>query len=233
MPRTAAVALLLASFVVAAPVPKPPPKTVEDLFGTVADPSGPVQTELTRERGLRVTVPKDYLAADSGGYIPPQVFRKADEDFEVTVRIQHRPGKDADATPGTNSAVAVSAGIALFVDGDPKKYVSFQHKHTKKGDDWASNWHMSSRHARGGSGTGRQMKDLETDPIYLRLTREGDTFRSQYSADGEKWTAFGTHKVPDFGPVVVGLVAYHNTDAEYEAVFDEFELKPLKAEAKE
>ena len=68
--------------------------------------------------------------------------------------------------------------------------------------------------------------------MYLRLTRKGDDFTSQTSADGKTWQGFGTHKTTGFGPVVVGPVATHNTTGEYAVTFDEYEIKPLTEEKK-
>lgn len=235
MPRTLFALLLLPLLAVAAPVPKPGPKKIEDVYGQVADARG-VTCEMTRAGELRVGVSKETLVATSQEHqIRPLVTRTVEGDFTLTIRLTHTPSKAADLGVAAGAgAPTLSAGIALYADGNPKQQLTLLHKHTKTGDTWKSSLSMSSRHANGGSGTGRQGKGLEDKPYYLRLTRKGDEFKSETSADGTKWQGFGTHKVSGFGAVVVGPVAVHNTTADYDAVFDEYKLETAAAkDAKE
>lgn len=231
MPRTTALfaLLLLPLLADAAPVPKAGPKKIEDVFGQVADVSG-VTCEMTRADELRVAVSKEFTVGTNQEHlIRPLVSKTVEGDFTLTIRVAHPPSKAADIAAVGPGAPTLSAGIALYAEGDPKKSLTLLHKHTKAGDDWKSSLSMSSRHERGGSGTGRQSKELEDKPLYLRLTRTGDQFMSETSADGKKWAAFGVHKVSGFGAVVVGPVAVHNTTADADAVFDEYKLETAAA----
>lgn len=231
MPRTLLALLLLPPLAVAAPVPKPAPKKVEDLYGQVPEVSG-VTCELTKDEELRISVSKDAPSGNRDDLARPLVTRTLEGDFELTIRLTHKPAKAADLAVGTGAAT-VSAGVALFADGDTKKTLCLLHKHVKSGEQWTSRLSMNSRHAKGGSGTGRQSKGLEDQPLYLKLIRTGDVFTSQTSPDGKKWSPFGKHTVADFGgAVVVGPVAFHNTTAEYEVIFDQYEVKPLKEQEK-
>lgn len=230
MPRTLFVLLLLPALIVAAPVPKPPAKKIEDVFGTPADVAG-VTCEMTRQDELRVTVSKE-AAAGNQNTVRPYATRTVEGDFVLTVRVTHAPPASADLAVG-NGTATVSAGIALFSESSPKHTANLLHKHTKTGDTWKSGMNMNTQHKNGGSGSGRQSAKLEDQPMYLRLTRRGDEFKSETSTDGKKWQGFGTHKVQGFGSsVVVGPYASHNTTAGYEVTFDEYVIKPLAEEKK-
>lgn len=234
MPRTLFALLLLPAVALAAPVPKPPGKKIEDVFGQVAEVSG-VTCEMTKAEELRVGVSKEFTVSTSQEHlIRPLVSKTVEGDFVMTVRVAHPPSRVADLAAVGPGVPTLSAGIALYADGNPKQMLTLLHKHTKSGDTWKSSLGMNSRHDRGGSGTGRQSKGLEDKPLYMRLTRKGDEFKSETSADGTKWMGFGTHKVAGFGAVVVGPVALHNTTADYDAVFDEYKLEVAATkEAKE
>ena len=94
--------------------------------------------------------------------------------------------------------------MGLYAENSPKHTLTFLHTHSRQGDTWKSGLSMNSQHPQGGSGTGRANVKLEDQPLYLRLTRTGNEFKSETSTDGKKWQGFGTHKVQGFGPVVVG-----------------------------
>jgi hypothetical protein len=229
MPRTLSVLLLLPLFATAAPVPKPPAKKIEEVFGTPAEFQG-VTMAMTRKDELRATLAKE-AAAGNQNTLRPFATRTVEGDFELTVRIAHAPPTAADLGAGGGTPT-VTAGIALLGDGNQKYTLNLLHKHTKAADVWKSGLSMNSQHPRGGSGTGRQNNKLEDQPLYLRLTRKGDEFKSETSADGKRWQGFGTHKVAGLGPVLVGPVASHNTTAEYEVTFDEYVIRPLTEEKK-
>jgi hypothetical protein len=229
MPRTAFVILLLPALALAAPVPKAPPRKIEDVFGTPTEANG-VTLEMTRRDELRATVGKEAATAvNSQTKARPLATKTVEGDFELTVRISHAPPADKELAATGPGVPTLSAGIALFSRDNPKCSLTYFHKHTLTGG-WKSQLSMNSQHERGGSGTGRQAQKLEDQPLYLRLTRKGDEFRSETSADGKTWQRFGTHKVQGFGPVVVGPAAVHNTTAGYEVTFDEYQIKPLSEE---
>lgn len=233
MTRTLLALLFIPALVFAAPVPKPPAKKLEDVYGTPGEFPG-VTLEMTRKGELNATLAKEAAAGDRGhqNSLRPFTTRTVEGDFELTVRVTHAPPAAADLAAG-NGNPTVYAGIALFADGNPKHTGNLLHKHVKVGDTWKSGLSMDTQHKNGGSGTGRQNNKLEDQPIYLRLTRKGDEFKSETSADGKKWQGFGTHKAQGFGgSVVVGPAATHNTTAGYEVTFDEYALKPLAEEKK-
>lgn len=226
MPRFLSVVLLCPLVALAAPVPKPPPKKIEDVFGTPAEGNG-VTLEMTRRDELKVTEGKEAATAvNSQAKTRPLTTKTVEGDFELTVRIAHAPPADKELAVTGPGIPTLSAGIALFSRDNPKCSLTLFHKHTMPGG-WKSQLSMSSQHERGGSGTSRQAQKLEDQPLYLRLTRQGDEFRSETSGDGKTWQRFGTHKVQGFGPVVVGPAAVHNTSGAYEVTFDEYQIKSL------
>lgn len=226
-------ALVPLALLVAAPVPKPVAKKLQEVYGEIAD-SG-CQCELTKEGALQIVVPKGGRAVEltHDSRTPPLTTKTVTGDFELTVRVSHQPPKDADRAEGARQQATVSAGVALYAEGDPKTNATFVHKHSRNGDKWTSGLAMQSNHSNGSSGSGRASANLEDKPLFLRLTRRGDTLTSETSTDGKKWTRFSNHKSAQLGEtVVIGPVAFHNTTADYEAVFDQYELKPLKEEKK-
>lgn len=231
MPRTLFALVLLPTLALAAPVPKPSAKKIEDVFGTPVERSG-VACEMTRNDELKVTVAKEAATTDTTANLRPLATRTVEGDFELTVRLTHAAPGSADRAVGIGGP-AVYAGIALFADGNPKNTVNLLHKHVKTGDTWKSGLTMNTQHKNGGMGTGRGNAKLEEQPVYLRLTRRGDEFKSETSTDGKKWQSFGTHKAQGFGgAVVVGPYASHNTSAECETTFDEYVIKPAAEEKK-
>jgi hypothetical protein len=231
MPRLIIALLLCPLVAFAAPVPKAKTKAIEDVFGTPVERSG-VTCQMTRKDELKATVSKEAATADRDSHGRPLATRVVEGDFVLTVRVTQTPPAAADLAAG-DGGPAVTAGIALFADGNPKSTLVLLQKHFKKGDTWTSGLSMSTQHRNGGSGTGRQNAKLEDQPVYLRLTRTGDEFKAETSGDGKKWQGFGTHKVPGFGgAVVVGPYAGHNTTAEHEVTFDEYVIQSSADEKK-
>jgi hypothetical protein len=231
MPRTLVALCLAPLLALAAPVPKAQPKKIEEVFGTPSDVKG-VSCEMTRGGELKATVGKEAAKAGTDANLIPLATRTVAGDFELVVRVTHNSPSGADLAVG-NGQATVFAGLALFAENNPKYTLNLLHKHTKSGDTWKSGMNMSTRHENGGSGSGRQMQKLEDQPVYLRLTRTGDEFKSETSADGKKWQRFGTHKVQGFGgAVVVGPYASHNTNAEHQVTFDEYVIKTPGEEKK-
>jgi hypothetical protein len=62
-------------------------------------------------------------------------------------------------------------------------------------------------------------------PVWVRITRQGDTFSGAVSPDGTGWTSIGSVTIPMAGSVYVGLcVTAHNNAAVTTAVFDSVSL---------
>ncbi len=65
-----------------------------------------------------------------------------------------------------------------------------------------------------------------TDTVYLRLRREGDTYSSYASEDGQEWKMIGTQNSP-MNPLFIGLVAGQAWSAPQAAQFDYFVVYAL------
>ena len=233
MSRSAGLLLLLPALAVAAPVPKLTPKTF-DGFGTAVETKG-VTFESPQAGELRVSLSKEATTGSQAHFVArPLVTQKVEGDFELTVRVTHAPPEAKDlAAVGKNNPV-VSAGLALSSPDDPNASVVLLHRHIRDGDTWESTFNLSSRYGKKGSDSCRVSEKLHQQPIYLRLTRRGDEFTSAQSFDGKKWSSvFGSaHEVPGLGAVLIGPVAGHNTNGQYEVTFDEYVLKPLTEKRK-
>lgn len=226
---TRAVVFLFATVMVfAAPVPKTPAKKIEDVFGTLAEASG-VKCEMPREGELRVAVSKDSpVDAAQSNRVRPLASKVMEGDFTLTFRVAHIPSKDASTAAG-KSEPTVAAGVAIVpvVDDPTRSFVLLQ-RHVKDRDAWKSEQWSSAVYPKGGGGSTRYQGKLEDSPLHFRLTREGNTFTSWVSNDGKEWTTLGVNTIPGLGTVNVGPVVTHNTNSDHEAVFDQYELKPLK-----
>ena len=66
----------------------------------------------------------------------------------------------------------------------------------------------------------------DTNTLYLRLRREGNTYTSYYSEDGNKWNLVGAH-TSEMKPLFVGLVAGQSTYSFQPAQFDYFTINAL------
>jgi len=78
-----------------------------------------------------------------------------------------------------------------------------------------------------GSVTGSNYHVAFHEPvIYLRLQREGNTYTSFYSEDGENWIVTGEH-VRDFSQIKVGLIAAQS-QTEIPAIFEYFKMDLLQ-----
>jgi hypothetical protein len=229
-------ALLIAPLLLAAPVPKvDPTRRLIETFGEIVDPMSDVKCDMTKAGVLRVTVPKEVRPVELNHAVAgsPVTTKTVEGDFVLTVRVSHTPPNKAEKVDGAKQQATVSAGIAVYSEGDPKTNLTLVHKHTKTGDKWVSGLAMQTNYKQGSTGSGRGGTTLEDKPLYLRLTRKGEVCVAETSADGKKWVQFTRHPADKLGPVVVvGPTVFRNTDADHTAEFDEYEIKSLTEEKK-
>jgi beta-xylosidase len=82
-------------------------------------------------------------------------------------------------------------------------------------------------HYNGGTWTAPNFATAYTeDEVYLRLTRQGDTYTFETSSDGSEWSLLGEHD-SQINPLQIGLVAGQNTAEVIPAVFDYFEVRSV------
>ncbi len=228
---TAGMLVALTGLAFAAPVPKEKVKKLEDVFGEVADPKSDCTFDMMKGDALRITVPKSHPPADLSDdhpAFPPMVAKVVEGDFVLTVRVTHAPAKGAGPATGAKGGPKVLAGISLFSEADPKSSLLFAQQHSLSGKSWTSGFVREARgggRASGGSSGG----DDRGKAVYLKLTRSGLDFKTATSTDGKTWDEFLNCSIDKLGAkLVVGPVALHNTSDDYEAVFDQYEIKPLK-----
>jgi hypothetical protein len=227
--------VVLAGLAIAAPVPKEKVKKLEDVFGEVADPKSDCKFDMLKGDALRITVPKSHPPADFSDdhpAFPPMVAKVVEGDFVLTVRVTHAPAKDAGRVNGAKGNTKVMAGIALYSADDPKSSLLFTQQHSAIGQDW---WSGFVREARGGgrASGGSSGGDERGRAVYLKLTRNGGDFKTATSTDGKTWDEFLNCSIDKLGAkLVVGPVALHSTSDDYEATFDQYEIKQVAKDEK-
>jgi hypothetical protein len=182
-----------------------------------------------------VVVPKGQppVEIDHGKTVPPLIVREIEGDFVLTTRLTLTHDPDSAAAAGAKQ-VAVAAGVALTSADGQKNDITFVYKIARdQQGKWAGQRFMQHMHRGGGSGSGQGGVAPDGKPVYLRLTRTGSKLKAEHSADGTKWLPFATKTADTLGPAVrIGPVALQSTTADFEAVFDQYEIQPLKAEEK-
>jgi hypothetical protein len=179
-------------------------------------------------------VPKTHPAVeiDHGKTAPPLLTREVEGDFVLTTRLTLTHDPEAGPAGGAKQA-AVAAGVSLTSADGVKSDLTLVHKLVRDQDKWTGYRFMQYMHNGGGSGSGQGGLPLDGKPTYLRLTRTGSDLKAEYSSDGAKWLPFATKKADALGPAVrIGPVALQSTTADFEAVFDQYEIQPMKAEEK-
>jgi hypothetical protein len=228
--------LPLTGLAIVAPVPKEKVKKLEDVFGEVADLKSNCKFDMMKGDALRITVPKSHPPADFSDdhpAFPPMVSKVVEGDFVLTVRVTHAPAKDAGPAAGARGIAKVMAGIALYSEADPKSSLLFTQHHSLSGKSWASGFVRESRGRVRASGANSPPGDERGKAVYLKLTRSDTEFKTATSTDGKTWEEFLNCSIDKLGAkLVVGPVALQSTSDDYEAVFDQYEIKPLKDEKK-
>ena len=233
---TAGMLIALAGLAMAAPVPKENVKKLEDVFGEVADPKSDCKFDMMKGDALRITVPKGHPPTDFSDdhpARPPMVAKVVEGDFVLTVRVTHTPAKDAGRAAGAKGNTEVMAGISLYAEDDPKRSLLFTQRHIWNGQSWVSGFTRESRGGGSSTGSNSPLDDERGKAVYLKLTRNGGDFKTATSTDGKTWDDFLNCSIEKLGAkLVVGPVALHNTSDDYEAVFDQYEIKPLAKDEK-
>jgi FG-GAP-like repeat/K319L-like, PKD domain len=134
-------------------------------------------------------------------------YSAIDENGEITARVDSVQNLDRWVKAGVMIRESVNAGarhISLFATPTTEKGVAFQRRTATGG---------ASVHTSG---------PAITAPLWLRLTRVGDVFRSYYRKNTvDPWTLIGQETVPGFAtPALFGLAVSSHVDGRLaEAVF--------------
>lgn len=229
MPRVALLLLLAPAAVIAAPVPQDA-QTEErflKLYGTRFDERKQARFTLAGDR-LSVALvghveePQDPLKPPPQPSTPfdsPRVLREVSGDFvaRVGVKCPQPP------TPG--SLVHAFSGGGIFVILGDGHYFSAERYHCLRYDDgakviWDGSFESTVRKLKPATNVSCYSSHRASiDPLPVRLTRRGDTFTAEATADGKKWETLQTVKVPAGDKLLVGLFTRHNTKEPVEIVF--------------
>ncbi|HXG48252.1 MAG TPA: hypothetical protein VNO52_11560 [Methylomirabilota bacterium] len=149
------------------------------------------------------------------------VHRAVDGDFDARVRAESLVGDGRFESvakvilAARESTAAGSAAVNVFVTPPPP----------------GNNWISSSYRATTDGGT--NVIYPGTPPgglpdVWLRLTRQGNTFTSYSSEDGTTWTQLGSANVPLANSLLVGFGANsHRNTRRVTATFSSFSVRPL------
>jgi regulation of enolase protein 1 (concanavalin A-like superfamily) len=121
----------------------------------------------------------------------------------ITAKIYSQTNSDGWAKAGVMIRETLNANAKqAMVVVSPSNGLRFQYRTSTGG---------SSTDVSGGSGAA---------PVWVRLTRSGNTFTAYRSADGATWTQIGSKSITMTTSVYVGLaVTSHNNSATSTAVF--------------
>jgi regulation of enolase protein 1 (concanavalin A-like superfamily) len=119
-------------------------------------------------------------------------YRTLSGDGSIVARVSNVQHTNEWAKAGLMMRGALSAGAvhgSIFLTPDGGNGVAFQRRSSAGG---------SSLHTSGGSSSG---------PVWLRLTRSGNTIVAARSADGSSWTEIGRESIPMGTTIYVGVAA--------------------------
>jgi beta-xylosidase len=135
-------------------------------------------------------------------------------DFELETKLKFEP-----------AANYQFAGLTVFYNS--ANYISFGRAFCSACIDVADGFYMDNIES-GNFFVGDNFATPTpgTDTVFLRLRREGSTYTSFYSDDGNTWTKLGTH-TNDMDPKFVGLVTGQSTSGSVPAQFDYFIIRSL------
>jgi serine/threonine protein kinase len=202
--------------------PTEPPTSVEnfrdDFAGQLAEgwtwlDEDPTKWSLSAVDGSLQIMTSD--ASFDGPYLPLNILlRDAPAgDFEISTALHFAPTSNFQAAglvvfQGQGDVLQFSRAFCDVVNacvGDGVYFDNFEN-----GSVTGSNYHTA----------------FHGSVIYLRLQREGNTYTSYYSEDGQNWIMTGKH-VRDFSQIKVGLIAAQS-QTEIPAVFEYFALNLLQ-----
>lgn len=234
--RRALLPLLLPLLAVAAPVPKHRPAL--GIFGDLIDPKTKCRCELDARRTLTITLPADLPATEPNEAGPIRLLarRTVGGDFILTVRVAVTP-----AVPGPSKFPEKqwAAGMGLTAAGDPCLGAAVLAGQETWGKDvLVAGLFRYSRHvqprASGLQGSQGARTDLKGEgPLWLRLTRRGETVTGEWSGDGKEWARISEAVLPDLPKSVeVGPLVAKQAAVEVTATLDQFEIEPLGKDTK-
>jgi uncharacterized protein len=76
-------------------------------------------------------------------------------------------------------------------------------------------------------------RDDSREYLWMRMQRQNDAVRIEYSLDGRKWTMLRLAYFPPHVPVKIGMVAAAPGKQSFDVTFDHFHVGPLSVPTKD
>jgi len=130
------------------------------------------------------------------------------QDFEVTAKINFSPGQNFEQ-------------VSLFAWQDHNNYLRFSQA-------WINGKKYEIGLEQNASFTAQQAANSLGSNFYLRLNKQGTTYRCYGSSNGSSWSAIGQPVTANFSDLKIGLAAASpNSGRKLTAAFDYFRVEPL------
>ncbi len=234
MLRTIIAFVIFTGTINAEPIPKKSEDQMAKLFGKPLLESDECKVSLTRKNALLVEQTSKHKLFNFGvnrneqplPYVAKEV--EIEGDFVVTIRCQLTLPKEA--KPVLRNEIRLreelafaAAGIAINSEGLKVQHVTSLHNGKKAqntGFSYTTNQSATTTYDSG---------ELETKPMYLRVSRIGDVLKFSRSTDPAKYDIENEIKIRrNSTKFHIGPLFYHNTDSTCSAEFDEFTIEPLE-----
>lgn len=157
----------------------------------------------------------------------PRLLKEVEGDFDAQVRVQV-PTKLSEESAAEGQPAYVCAGLLLVLDNSLIRFEFGRSRESGRGTYWVEhNFHAIGRI---GSIWGTPPKEVDT--FWLRLERRGSRLRSQYGADGERWSTIYPNYERTFfalkkAKVKIGLFAASTSSEPFTPRFDHWKLTPV------
>jgi regulation of enolase protein 1 (concanavalin A-like superfamily) len=207
------IACLLATVVVAAPVPKETPaKRIERLWGATADPENTDAFALRDANTLRLTVARGLRGINPARNLNncPRTLKPISGDFTVTVKMLRDGAPDGAERASNDYTASGGGGLLLWHDEKNHLRISRSQWIAENGGKAKSTYNFR------GNIDGEENPSVQTElnpttsPVVFRLTRKGTSFTASYSADGKTWTDFEAVEAEFPRDLKVGIYGAHN-----------------------
>ncbi|WP_305042336.1 CxxxxCH/CxxCH domain c-type cytochrome [Geoalkalibacter sp.] len=128
-------------------------------------------------------------------------------DFSIDVHVRHLQ----------NTGTYAKAGIMV------RQSLALNSQHAMALMTYGAGARFYRRTTPGGVSANTSTSNSETTPEWVRITRQGNTFRAYFSNDGSSWAEMGSDTVVMSDPVIIGLaVTSADANQDNKAQFDNF-----------
>ena len=219
------IAGLLATSVLAAPIPKDETGRIARVYGVAHDPDKGAEFRNVGDT-LHVSLPlrPRLLAPFRGALNAPRVWREVRGNFTATVKVSF-PVR-AKVPPRHEDVPEARAGGGLVVWLDATNLLTLTRD--ERECDGTPGEYLRAECCAKGFTRGAADYRAPQKAGYLRVTRWDKGLSCSYSRDGKKWTPLGSYAAEWGDTLKVGVVAENSFKAPFEVAFDEYTLIPTK-----